>query len=85
VGGSSNLYQLDVCTGGEVVIDSAIGESAGHTLSSNAAAVGFIIVQLPDGRKRLIATLADGRTIGTWNPPPENAEAHRAGWRRVRD
>jgi type IV pilus assembly protein PilY1 len=85
VGGSSNLYQLDVCTGAEVVVDSALGETAGRTLSSNAAAVGFIIVQLPDGRKKVIAKLADGRDDGGWNPSPLNAEAHRAGWRRVRD
>jgi type IV pilus assembly protein PilY1 len=85
VGGSSNLYQLDVCTGAQVVVDSALGPSAGHTLSSNAAAVGFIIVQLPDGRKKLIAKLADGRDVGDWNPPPANSEAHRAGWRRVRE
>jgi type IV pilus assembly protein PilY1 len=85
VGGSSVLYQLDVCTGSQVVVDSSPGKSAGHTLSTNAAAVGFIIVQLPDGRKKLIATLADGSTVGTFNPSPLNAEAHRAGWRRVRD
>jgi type IV pilus assembly protein PilY1 len=85
VGGSSNIYQLDVCTGAQVVVDSAVGQTAGQTLSSNAAAVGFIIVQLPDGRRKVIATLADGRMPGIDNPPPLNAEAHRAGWRRVRE
>jgi type IV pilus assembly protein PilY1 len=85
VGGTSNLYQLNVCTAAPVVIDSSQGATAGRTLSNNAAAVGFIIVQLPDGRKRLIATTADGGTVGGPEPAAEGEEAHRAGWRRVRE
>ncbi len=85
VGGTSNLYQLDVCTGEQVVIDTALGEMAGRTLSSNAAAVGFIIVRLPNGTLKLVATTADGGTVSERLPPSASEEARRAGWRRVRD
>jgi type IV pilus assembly protein PilY1 len=85
VGGSSNLYQLDVCTGEQVVIDSALGEMAGRTLSTNAAAVGFIIVRLPNGTLKLVATTADGGTVSERLPPSATDEARRAGWRRVRE
>jgi type IV pilus assembly protein PilY1 len=85
VGGSSNLYQLDVCTGEQVVIDSALGEMAGRTLSTNAAAVGFIIVRLPNGTLKLVATTADGGTVSVRLPPSATDEARRAGWRRVRE
>ncbi|MGB9109231.1 MAG: PilC/PilY family type IV pilus protein [Telluria sp.] len=85
VGGSSNLYQLDVCTGEQVVIDSTLGEMAGHTLSTNAAAVGFIIVRLPNGTLKLVATTADGGTVSERLPPATSDDARRAGWRRVRE
>jgi type IV pilus assembly protein PilY1 len=85
VGGTSNLYQLNVCTGEQVVIDTAIGETAGRTLSSNAAAVGFIIVRLPNGTLKLVATTADGGTVSESLPPSDSEEARRAGWRRVRE
>jgi type IV pilus assembly protein PilY1 len=85
VGGTSNLYQLDVCTGEQVVIDTALGEMAGRTLSTNAAAVGFIIVRLPNGTLKLVATTADGGTVSERLPPASTEEARRAGWRRVRE
>jgi len=85
VGGTSNLYQLDVCTGEQVVIDTSLGAMAGRTLSSNAAAVGFIIVRLPNGTLKLVATTADGGTVSERLPPAASEEARRAGWRRVRD
>jgi type IV pilus assembly protein PilY1 len=85
VGGSSNLYQLDVCTGEQVVIDTALGEMAGRTLSTNAAAVGFIIVRLPNGTLKLVATTADGGTVSERLPPSASEDARRAGWRRVRE
>jgi type IV pilus assembly protein PilY1 len=85
VGGTSNLYQLDVCTGEQVVIDSALGEMAGRTLSTNAAAVGFIIVRLPNGTMKLVATTADGGTVSVRLPPTDTDAARRAGWRRVRE
>lgn len=85
VGGTSNLYQLDVCTGEQVVIDSTLGEIAGRTLSTNAAAVGFIIVRLPNGTLKLVATTADGGTVSVSLPPADTQQARRAGWRRVRE
>ena len=79
VGGSSNLYQLNVCNG------HAIGtRPAGVTLSSRSAAVGFIIVRLPSGQLKLISTLADGRKVVNDGAEDAGAEAHRVGWRRVR-
>ncbi|ALK97478.1 hypothetical protein AB595_12990 [Massilia sp. WF1] len=85
VGGTSNLYQLDVCTGSQVVIDNDLGEMAGRTLSNNAAAVGFIIVRLPNGTLKLVATTADGGTVSLKLPPSESLDARKAGWRRVRE
>ncbi len=85
VGGTSNLYQLDVCTGEQVVIDTALGEMAGRTLSTNAAAVGFIIVRLPNGTMKLVATTADGGNVSVRLPASDSEEARRAGWRRVRE
>jgi type IV pilus assembly protein PilY1 len=79
VGGSSNLYQVNVCNG------HAIGtHPAGVTLSSTSAAVGFIIVRLPSGQLKLISTLADGRKVVNDGVEDAGAEAHRVGWRRVR-
>jgi type IV pilus assembly protein PilY1 len=79
VGGSSNLYQVNVCNG------HAIGtRPAGITLSSTSAAVGFIIVRLPSGQLKLITTLADGRKVVNDGAEEAGAEAHRVGWRRVR-
>ena len=78
VGGTSNLYQLDICTGEQVVIDTALGEMAGRTLSTNAAAVGFIIVRLPNGTLKLVATTADGGTVSQPLPPRDSDDARRA-------
>lgn len=90
VGGTSNVYQLNVCTGeplGQVVKDSS-GQSytiAGQTLSNSSAAVGFIIVRLPSGALKMITTTADGNTITSGVAPAESEGASRAGWRRVRE
>jgi type IV pilus assembly protein PilY1 len=54
VGGTSNLYQVDVCNG------QAMAPSGGLTLSNTSAAVGFIIVRLPNGQLKMVTTLADG-------------------------
>ncbi|HEX8404720.1 MAG TPA: PilC/PilY family type IV pilus protein [Duganella sp.] len=79
VGGSSNLYQVNVCNG------HAIGtRPAGITLSNTSAAVGFIIVRLPNGQLKLITTLADGRKVNNDGQEEAAAEAHRVGWRRVK-
>jgi type IV pilus assembly protein PilY1 len=85
VGGTSNLYQLNVCTGKQVLIDNDFGEMAGRTLSNNAATVGFIIVRLPNGTLKLVATTADGGTVSLTLPPSDSIDARKAGWRRVRE
>jgi type IV pilus assembly protein PilY1 len=79
VGGTSNLYQIDVCTGQGVN-----GDPAGATLSNASAAVGFIIVRLPSGQLKLITTLADGSNITSAAKELDTAEAHRVGWRRIK-
>jgi type IV pilus assembly protein PilY1 len=90
VGGTSNVYQLNVCTGeplGQTVKDST-GRTftiAGQTLSNASAAVGFIIVRLPSGALKMITTTADGNTITSGVAPAESEGASRAGWRRVRE
>jgi type IV pilus assembly protein PilY1 len=85
VGGTSNLYQLDVCTGQPLLVDSTIGAIAGRSLSNTAAAVGFIIVRLPSGALKLVATTADGGNKTVELPSAQSQGARKAGWRRVRD
>ena len=94
VGGTSNAYALNVCSGG-FVDPNAIGTQstntngadivAGSTLSNTSAAVGFIIVRLPSGALKLVVTTADGgnKTIGP--PPSITPGARKVGWRRVRN
>ncbi|MTV38476.1 pilus assembly protein [Duganella radicis] len=79
VGGTSNLYQVDVCTGQGVN-----GDPAGTTLSNTSAAVGFIIVRLPSGQLKLITTFADGSNATSRTKELDTAEAHRVGWRRIK-
>ncbi|RZT10079.1 type IV pilus assembly protein PilY1 [Duganella sp. CF402] len=79
VGGTSNLYQVDVCTGQGVN-----GDPAGATLSNTSAAVGFIIVRLPSGQLKLITTFADGSNATSRTKELDTAEAHRVGWRRIK-
>ncbi|QJE02155.1 PQQ-binding-like beta-propeller repeat protein [Massilia forsythiae] len=85
VGGTSNLYQLDVCTGKPVLTDDSIGLIAGRALSNTSATVGFIVVQLPNGTRKVVATTANGDTVTTRAPSAKSQGAHKAGWRRVRD
>jgi type IV pilus assembly protein PilY1 len=79
VGGSSNVYQFNVCTGAAVAPNSV----AGGTLSTNSAAVGFIIVRLPSGAIKMITTTASGNNITTNVVPGKSSEARKTGWRRV--
>jgi len=79
VGGSSNLYQIEVCTG----LGDATG-LAGVSLSDNSAAVGFIIVSLPSGAKKIIATLADGNTKTVAAGDLKDPVSRRTGWRRIK-
>ncbi|NGZ84970.1 pilus assembly protein [Duganella aceris] len=79
VGGTSNLYQVNVCNGQGVN-----GDPAGSTLSTTSAAVGFIIVRLPSGQLKLITTFADGSNATVKTKELYTADAHRVGWRRVK-
>jgi type IV pilus assembly protein PilY1 len=85
VGGTSNLYQLDVCTGKPLLSDKTDGMIGGRSLSNTAAAVGFIIVRLPSGALKLVATTADGGNTTKELPSAKDRDAHKTGWRRVRD
>jgi type IV pilus assembly protein PilY1 len=79
VGGSSNLYQLEVCTG--------LGDStglAGVPLSGNSAAVGFIVINLPSGAKKIVATLADGSNKTVSAGDLKDPVSRRSGWRRIK-
>jgi type IV pilus assembly protein PilY1 len=84
VGGTSNVYQLNVCTAAPVAVNNtATGTAAGYTLSNTSAAVGYIIVRLPSGALKMITTTADGSTITTGVTPATSSAPHRAGWRQV--
>jgi type IV pilus assembly protein PilY1 len=83
LGGTSNVYQFDVCTARPLLDQNAA--IAGSTLSNTAAAVGFIIVRLPSGALKMVTTTADGNTITSGVAPASAQGASKAGWRRVRD
>lgn len=96
VGGTSYLYQMDVCSArmlltetttttvnGKVV--TTVTPIAGRPLSLTSADVGFVAVQLANGDQKVIATTADGNTQTFSMPPATSHEAQKAGWRRVRD
>ncbi len=79
VGGTSNIYELDLCTA------KPVRENAGETLSNNSAVVGFINIGLPNGETKTIATTADGKTVTKDHNPAVTKPTRRAGWRRVRE
>jgi type IV pilus assembly protein PilY1 len=79
VGGSSNAYQVDICTGNAVP-----GYPAGTILSNTSAAVGFIIIRLPNGQLKMISTMATGETKTSSLQEGKSVDAHRVGWRRVK-
>lgn len=79
VGGTSNVYALDVCRGVGVN-----GLVVGGTLSNTSAAVGFIIVRLPSGQLKMIATTAKGETLTRPIVELDSEGAHPVGWRRVK-
>ncbi len=80
VGGYSNVYHLDVCSGSFIMAD----QVAGSTLSNTSAAVGFIIVRLPSGALKMITTTADGKTLTTGVTAQNTHGARKIGWRRVK-
>jgi type IV pilus assembly protein PilY1 len=79
VGGTSNAYAVDVCRGVGVN-----GLVVGGTLSNTSAAVGFIIVRLPSGQLKMIATTAKGETLTRPIVELDSEGAHPVGWRRVK-
>ncbi|MDC8759982.1 pilus assembly protein [Janthinobacterium fluminis] len=81
VGGTSNVYQYDACSGSYVSTDQVVG----GTLSNNSAAVGFIIIRLPSGAYKMVTTLADGKMITNSLAAPNAIGAHKVGWRRVKE
>ncbi len=81
VGGTSNLYQFDACSGNYVRADKSVGQ----TLSNTSAAVGFIIIRLPSGAYKMVSTTADGKMLTNELSAPNAIGAHKVGWRRVRD
>ena len=85
VGGTSNLYQLDVCAAKPLLTDADGNAIVGGTLSNGSAAVGFTIVRLPNGALKGIATTADGKNTPFNVPNSLAQDAHKAGWRRVND
>jgi type IV pilus assembly protein PilY1 len=81
VGGTSNVYQLNVCTGGNITPTTP----AGMVLSNASAAVGFIIIRLPSGALKMVTTTADGNTITSGVTPAFSLGTRKVGWRRVRN
>ncbi|WP_332877028.1 pilus assembly protein [Massilia sp. S19_KUP03_FR1] len=80
VGGKSNLYNFDVCDGTGNA-DGVVGKS----LSSTSAAVGFIVVTLPNGTKVIYTSLADGGKLRDDSGDKKDAIKRRTGWRRIRN
>ncbi|WP_317201040.1 PilC/PilY family type IV pilus protein [Janthinobacterium sp.] len=81
VGGTSNVYQFNVCNGNAVQSYNV----AGGTLSNVSAAVGFIIIRLPSGAYKMVTTTAQGQMITNALSAPNAIGAHTVGWRRVRN
>jgi type IV pilus assembly protein PilY1 len=98
VGGTSNVYALNVCTGSYIASnsqgngsDGGSGDTgvdapvAGSVLSNSSAAVGYIIVRLPSGALKMITTLADGSNVTSGVAAANAVPGHKVGWRRVRN
>lgn len=90
VGGTSNVYQLNVCTGEPLTAMNVGGTTepvmiAGQALSNSAAAVGSILITLPKGNARQVTTNADGSMTDSAVQAAISAPATRGGWRRVRE
>ena len=81
VGGTSNVYQVDLCSGSYLSPD----HLAGRILSNTSAAVGFIIIRLPSGSYKMVTTTADGKMIMQQLLTPNTIGAHKTGWRRVKN
>jgi type IV pilus assembly protein PilY1 len=92
VGGTSNVYQLNVCTGEPLISTTVDGPGgatqmmvAGETLSNGAAVVGSTIVTTSTGNGGAINGDAKGNLGSDTVVNAESPPAMRAGWRRVRE
>ena len=99
VGGTSNVYQVNVCSAEPLTaltVDGANGTDgpngttsqvmvAGHTLSNAAATVGSIIITTPKGNGVQITTDAGGGMDSNAVRNAISPPASRTGWRRVRE
>jgi type IV pilus assembly protein PilY1 len=88
VGGSSNSYQLDVCNGSYLDNGSVerIGTDVvvGKTLSATSAAVGFIVIRLPNGILKMITTLGSGEMVPKEVPRNSDNTSTMSGWRQLK-
>uniref|UniRef100_UPI00258B8160 pilus assembly protein n=1 Tax=uncultured Massilia sp. TaxID=169973 RepID=UPI00258B8160 len=75
VGGTSNIYGFDLCT----------GKGSGQTLSNNAGVVGSTDISLPDGSTYTLATPATGGIIKVPTTSAVKIPTRRSGVRRVRE
>jgi type IV pilus assembly protein PilY1 len=85
VGGTSYLYQLDVCTAKPLLTNASGAPVVGRQLSNTSASVGFVVVSLPDGTLKLIDSLANGGNTTIDVPTNQSQTMHKSGWHRVRD
>jgi type IV pilus assembly protein PilY1 len=92
VGGSSNVYELNVCTGEPLIAvtvdvngNSTEVMAAGRTLSNAAAVVGSTIITTPSGNAVQITIDASGKMDSGPVHAAISPPAVRAGWRRVRE
>jgi type IV pilus assembly protein PilY1 len=79
VGGTSFAYQFNLCTGSYVPGNTTVG----GVLSNTSAAVGFIIVKLPSGTVKMIATTADGSKLTGSVKATASSAPRKSGWRSV--
>lgn len=76
VGGTSNLYQFNVCLASNGVV--------GEVLSGSAA-VGSTVVRLPNGEFKAVISDAKGNLVTREVKPSVGSAPRRIGWRRVRE
>ncbi len=81
VGGTSYKYQFDLCTGSYT----DASQEVGGLLSNTSAAVGFIVIKLPNGSIKMITTLADGSKQTDSVQTSNSGAPRKAGWRSVKN
>ncbi|CAG0980707.1 Type IV pilus biogenesis factor PilY1 [Methylophilaceae bacterium] len=79
IGGASATYNFNYETGLEVPGSSVFGK-----LNSANTVVGFVLIQLPDGRVKMISTGSDGsQTTSPVEINPSGGLSRRTGWREL--